>query len=414
MTTADVGELVAGATRVVLAGRLVAAALTLLVLPEEQRRSGLVVAAVVVAAVAGSVALHRWQGVGSLVVRHPIVLGVDAVPIVVVLGLVGDASPWLLAVLSTAVLAGLFYGPAGAAVFGTLLIAGHALALVIDPTGTAGAPGVFGVLVVPLLVAGAAAAAASVRHLLQRVAASAAAARAGVARAATAEERARVARELHDRVAKTLHGVALTAEALQGALRTCPERAAALAAVMAEAALGAIRESREVLADLRADQPEQALADTVRQLAATAAGNAGAVAAVDVQGEDLDGRLPADVRYEVVAVLREALDNAVCHARPSRLDVLLHGVGDRLELTVRDDGVGMPQPVDPARLSSDGHHGLLGMCERARRCGGRLDLATPDGGGTELRLCVPIPSPEPITLLDAPAPPPARLRSGAS
>lgn len=388
MGSEPVQALVAGATRAVLAGRLVAAALTLLTLPQDQPRSRLVAGAVLLAAVLSSLALHRWQGVGSLVLRHPLVLGLDAVLVVVVLGLVGSGSPWLLATLSTAVLAGLFYGRTGALVFGVVLLAGHALGLLADLSQVRREPTVLSHVVVPLLLAAAAATAAAVRTLLEGVAASAQAARRGAARAAAADERARLARELHDSVAKTLLGVAMSAQSLQHLARTCPEQAGARAGEVARAAVAAAQESRTLLSDLRADAPDEPLAATVRALVEVVTVAAGLVGDVEVD-DAVDGELAAGTRYELVAVLREALDNVARHARASRVRVRLRRTDDGVELLVEDDGVGLAGPVDPQRLSRSGHHGVLGMTERASRVGGVLHVVPADSGtGTAVRLVV--------------------------
>lgn len=390
MSTSEVGSLVAGAARVVLASRLAAAALTLLTLPPEQRRPGVVSVAVLLAAGASSIALHRWNGIGSLVLRHPIVLGLDAVPVVVVLALVGDGSPWLLAMLSTGMLAGLFYGTTGASVFSILLVFGHALGLVADLTGIGDDPGVFGYLVVPLLVVGSAAAAAAVRRLLERIAASAREARESAVRVAAAEERARLARELHDSVAKTLHGIAMTAQALERTVHVCPDRAGAQALLLVEAAVTAAQESRELLTDLRTEQGALTLEDSVRELVARTAGTTGTEASVEVSAARLDERLAAETRSELVAILREALHNIARHAEAHSIRVTVSEAPAHLELVVRDDGVGIPQPIHPMELSRRGHHGLLGMSERASRCGGTLQIGPGAGGGTELRVTVPL------------------------
>lgn len=388
MTTAQVGELVAGSARSVLAGRLVAAALTLLTMPLEQRLSRLVAVAVLVAAVTSSVALHRWNGIGSLVLRHPLVLGLDAVPVVVVLALVGDDSPWLLAMLSTAVLAGLFYGSIGAAVFSVLLVSGQGLGLAVNVSQDGRGVEVFGTVVVPLLVVGSASAAAGVRRLLERLAASTREAHETATRFAAVQERARLARELHDSVAKTLHGVALNAQVLKATVHICPDRAAAQAELVAAAAATAASESRSLLCDLRDAPPPGVLADTVREAVTTATAGTGVEALVDVDAPALDARLPADVRREVVAILREALDNVVRHADARTIRVTLRQRDGAVELVVRDDGVGIPEPVDPVALSRKGHHGLLGMTERARQCQGSLEVRAAEGGGTVMMLSV--------------------------
>ena len=93
------------------------------------------------------------------------------------------------------------------------------------------------------------------------------------------------------------------------------------------------------------------------------------------------------VRYEVYRIAREALVNAVRHARARSIEVELEFEKRRLRLVVRDDGIG----IDPAVLQAgrEGHWGLSGMRERAQRIGARLDFWSAPQRGTEIELSVP-------------------------
>jgi signal transduction histidine kinase len=95
----------------------------------------------------------------------------------------------------------------------------------------------------------------------------------------------------------------------------------------------------------------------------------------------LDGSVPADAEEHLLAALREALSNAVRHARADKVDVLVE-VGQELVLLVRDNGVGIK---DLQRRS-----GLANLAERAGLLGGTLRLGPADGGGTELAWRVPL------------------------
>jgi signal transduction histidine kinase len=95
--------------------------------------------------------------------------------------------------------------------------------------------------------------------------------------------------------------------------------------------------------------------------------------------------LPTFVAVHAYRVACEAMVNAVRHARPTRVDVTL-GVRDgRLELTVADDGDGLP-----ARLPADASTGLRSMEARARTLGGTLDARPASGGGTRIELSAPL------------------------
>ena len=96
--------------------------------------------------------------------------------------------------------------------------------------------------------------------------------------------------------------------------------------------------------------------------------------------------VPAERRVEIVQVLREALANAVRHARASTITISGHLKGGRLVLQVADDGVGF----DLAVGSAEGHHGLRNMTNRARMLDGQLDLQSVPGRGTTLTLALPL------------------------
>jgi signal transduction histidine kinase len=87
-------------------------------------------------------------------------------------------------------------------------------------------------------------------------------------------------------------------------------------------------------------------------------------------------------------LIREALHNAVTHAAPKNLSVLLGFDRRGMHVTIEDDGCGF----DPAaRLASDGHHyGLIGMRERIEKLGGEFGLSSDYGKGTRVRLDIPL------------------------
>ena len=91
----------------------------------------------------------------------------------------------------------------------------------------------------------------------------------------------------------------------------------------------------------------------------------------------------ADIRREVFLVFKEAINNVARHAACTEVDVTLLVVRHRLRLEVKDNGKGF-QPSD-----SRSGHGLGSMRQRVQRLRGRLDIATPPGGGTSVRLTIP-------------------------
>lgn len=104
---------------------------------------------------------------------------------------------------------------------------------------------------------------------------------------------------------------------------------------------------------------------------------------VEVEG-DLD-LIPEPYRTTTYRMVQEALTNCARHARASRVDVTVQGGGDRLRLRIDDDGVGMT-PGEGKRVGM----GLLGIQERARELGGRMDIVSRPGAGTSIRIDMPV------------------------
>ncbi|MET7392773.1 ATP-binding protein [Dactylosporangium sp. NPDC005572] len=204
-------------------------------------------------------------------------------------------------------------------------------------------------------------------------------------RSAAASERARLARELHDSVAKTLRGVSFAALALPSSLRRHPALAEQLAGTVSRGAEAAAREARQLLEELRADPLDLGFADAVRETCHAWAHRS--MIAVDVSAVPVEPSVEA--RYELVRVLAEALQNVERHAGARRVAVTVTARGRRLELRVADDGRGFV-PRDLAALQAGGHLGIVGMAERARNAGGSLRVAAAPGEGTELVVSVPL------------------------
>ncbi|MDG6102213.1 two-component sensor histidine kinase [Dactylosporangium aurantiacum] len=204
-------------------------------------------------------------------------------------------------------------------------------------------------------------------------------------RSAAASERARLARELHDSVAKTLRGVSFAALALPQSLRRHPALAEQLAGTVSRGAEAAAREARQLLEGLRIDQLDLGFAETVRATAYDWSDRWRIPVRVDAAPVEPG----VEVRYELVRILAEALHNVARHAGARHVDVTVRSGPGRLELRVRDDGRGFT-PRDLADLQADGHLGIVGMAERARAVGGSLRVSSVPGGGTELVVVTPV------------------------
>ena len=97
---------------------------------------------------------------------------------------------------------------------------------------------------------------------------------------------------------------------------------------------------------------------------------------------DHDAQVPVAAEHHLFRIAQEALTNAVTHAQASRVSVLLAFAVDGVELTVSDDGRGLP----PGKPERGFHFGLPGMRERARALGTGLELESAPGQGTTIRV----------------------------
>jgi signal transduction histidine kinase len=208
---------------------------------------------------------------------------------------------------------------------------------------------------------------------------------AAVQRSTAASERARLARELHDSVAKTLRGVSFAALALPSSLRRHPDLAERLAATVSEGADAAVREARELLGALRRDLPDRPFADNIGDVCRLWSATTGIP--VTVTAAPIEPQLAA--RYELTQILHEALRNVARHAHAHQVRVVLGQSADRLELRIEDDGTGFPVPRNLSTLSASGSFGILGMSERAKAAGGTLDVASSIHAGTTLVVRLP-------------------------
>jgi signal transduction histidine kinase len=205
-------------------------------------------------------------------------------------------------------------------------------------------------------------------------------------RSAAASERARLARELHDSVAKTLRGISFAALALPSSLRRHPALAEKLASAVSRGAAAAAQEARELLDGLRLDAPDQDFAATLSDICR----HWSEAFAVPVTLTASPADPSVAVRYELCRILQEALRNAAQHADATRIAVELTTAGDRLCLRVRDDGRGFPVPANLSDLRAGNHYGIIGMRERAHTAGGTLRVDSAPSRGTTVEVRVPL------------------------
>jgi signal transduction histidine kinase/ligand-binding sensor domain-containing protein len=209
-------------------------------------------------------------------------------------------------------------------------------------------------------------------------------------------ERTRVARELHDTLLQSFHGLLFRFQAATNMLPERPAEAKQKFESAIDQAAQAITEGRDAVQNLRASTAvTNDLAVAISTLgeelkaAATPAGNHGdsVPAAVHVVVEGTLRDLHPILRDDIYRIAGEALRNSFRHAHARRIEVEITYDDRQFRLQVRDDGKG----IDRAVLADErrGHFGLPGMRERAELVGGRLDVWSEVGAGTEVDLTIP-------------------------
>lgn len=366
-----------------------------------------IVAALLVTGIASFFVLRYWDRLGPALVRHPAYLAGEIVLATLILVLTGVENPFFYFTVLTALLGGLLYGWTGAMLFSAMLFGVYFWVLSVwtdvDAVGEtfqayAGMPALY-------FIAGAAG--AGIRRLLDNQAAVQVQLAEQEGLAAAEHERARLAREMHDSLAKTVHGIGFAALGLARQIEREPRAAAAQARKLADDARKAAHEARELLSDLRGQsEAGMPLSTTLRSEANRWSVSTGVRVGVDL--EDV-GELPPVASRELEGIFKEALSNIARHARASRVDVILRTLGERVVLTVRDDGEGFEMPDDIDDLAAGHHFGLTGMRERAQLAGGDLSVESEPGEGCVISVWVPgAVAPEPVEPPPVEAPPVVR------
>jgi signal transduction histidine kinase len=211
-------------------------------------------------------------------------------------------------------------------------------------------------------------------------------------RAAVADERARIARELHDVVGHSIGVMMAQTGAARFLVDHEPDRAREALLVVEDAGRQALTEMRRMLAILRDDEagdalgPQPGLGDL-----------AGLVASSRASGLDVELRIegdsvpPVGVELAAYRIVQEALTNARKHGGETHASVLVRRSSGALELTVENDGA----VVGQANGAAGGGHGVFGMRERVALYGGGLEVGPRPGGGYLVRARLPYEEPPP-------------------
>jgi len=205
------------------------------------------------------------------------------------------------------------------------------------------------------------------------------------AREAVVEERARIARELHDAIAHNVSMMVVQAGAERRVLPEEQESTREVLETVEHIGRGALTEMRRLVGMLRTDEDDPLapqpglhnLPQLVEQVC-----EAGLPVTLVVDGEQRE--LPVGLELSAYRIVQEALTNALKHAGDAHATVVVRYGADSLELEVVDDGAGATASVE------SGGHGLVGMKERVALYGGRFDAGRRDTGGFAVRVLLPI------------------------
>ena len=207
--------------------------------------------------------------------------------------------------------------------------------------------------------------------------------------AAVGEERALLARELHDSIAQSLAFMKIQVQLLRNAAqRGQPDKLNSILDELDAGVRESINDVRELLVHFRTrtntENIEQALQETLQKFEH----QTGLPARLEVHGDGLP--LPADVQVQVLHVVQEALSNARKHAGASHVSLEVRK-GQRWRFAVHDNGAGF----NVSQVRGESHVGLKIMRERAARIGGEVEITSAHGAGTTVTLTLP---PHPVAI----------------
>jgi len=203
---------------------------------------------------------------------------------------------------------------------------------------------------------------------------------------AVLSERTRLAKELHDTIEQTMTGVTLQLNAVAKLLPQNPQTAGhhlGLARNMVRTSRVDLRRS---IWDLRTRELEQFDLPTALLISGNQIVD-GANIRIEIQTEGETRPLPEIVEENILRIGQEAMTNAVKHSGASRLVLQLAFRGEKVLLTVNDNGSGFTP--ETCAGPNEGHFGLLGMSERVKRLAGKISIISGPGKGTTIRVEIP-------------------------
>lgn len=203
---------------------------------------------------------------------------------------------------------------------------------------------------------------------------------------AVLDERNRLAREMHDTLIQGCIGVSTLLEAASSAQNVSPGMGQELLDRARNEVRATVDEARLAVWNLRQNAGTgHDLVRTLSQLAERIGLESGIPVRFENSGAPL--ALGAEGERGLMMLAREALQNAVRHAAPKHLSVMLRFEREMVHVEIADDGCGFD--LSEAKRSGDHHYGLIGMRERVAKLGGQLRISSALGQGTQVRISVP-------------------------
>ena len=204
-------------------------------------------------------------------------------------------------------------------------------------------------------------------------------------------ERLTIARDLHDSLAKSVHGIRMLAETLDSSLTSERHPDAELSRLIFESADEASREARLVLDGLRSGGDDDAIGALQEEV-----NRWGARTGITISTNRTESQSPlpcsTETMWQLQRIVGEILTNIEKHARATSVNADFFYDNAQFYLDIYDDGIGFDNRVD--NLNQEGHYGLTGLKERAISLGGHIsiDPHSDFGGGTHISFHAPIDS----------------------
>jgi signal transduction histidine kinase len=320
-----------------------------------------------------------------LLTRHPLLAMADVLIVVAVVAVLGVDSPLVLAALSTAFLIGLLYPVHYAVLLGPVLAVAYSGAVFRQHRADHDIPFllIYGLPVTFLCLVWIGQSVARIYQAQQTAERELAS---FVQASAAQDERSRLAREMHDSLAKSLQGIAFGAAALPSWMAQDGVRAQREAVDLAASANQAVQEARTLLTRMRTDEPLRPFHEVLDGVLTAWAGQHGHPLWIDLKPVP---ELSSDARYELLAAMREALENVRRHAPYAEVLIALNSDGETAQLVIGDRGPGF-DPQIAVQRENEGHFGLRGMRERLQAIGGTARLESRPGAGTTVTLKAPL------------------------